>query len=294
MAKLFAQHGDYIDEVKFLSSDHLSWPGLRLSLTRESSNDLMFTRMARHALTLELTGAARHLTHMDGIAAERATQVDDVCQMPAGVSARFAWDVTGTQSSIVVEFGEELLTTYCPERLDGRMAQGHLTPRDYAPAPALAALIRLLAREIEPGQERGPLFADMLIRLLAIEICETAWTRRPPGARDGPAADRRMIRATDFIEAHLGSRLSLRDVAAASGLSIGALARLFPHHTGSSPYAYIIRKRVERAKQLLQSSDMPIAQVAVETGFADQAHMTRVFTRHLGQTPRSLRQALSA
>jgi AraC family transcriptional regulator len=98
----------------------------------------------------------------------------------------------------------------------------------------------------------------------------------------------------DYIEAHLGSRLSLRKVAAASGLSIGALARLFPHHTGSSPYAYIIRKRVERAKRLLQATDMPIAQVAVETGFADQAHMTKAFSRHLGQTPRSLRQALGA
>lgn len=292
MPTLFADHRAYVDEVKVQTSDRHGWPGLRLALTEERSNDLIFTRMARSALTLELTGAARHLTHMDGIAAERATGVDDICQMPAGVSARFAWDVgEGLQRSIVVEFDEELLSTYCPERFDGPMAQGHLMPRDFAPAPALASLIKLLAREIEPATERGPLFADMLIRLLAIEICESAWTRRPPAAAGGEAHDRRIIRAVDYINANLGQNLSLRDLAAASGLSVGALARLFPRHTGASPHAYMLRQRIEKARQLLQASDLPIAQVALATGFADQAHLSKALKRHLGMTPRRLRLA---
>lgn len=291
MPQLYERHSEYIDEVKLLGSERLDWPGLRLSLTRETSNDLMFTRTARHALTLELTGTARHLTHMDGIASERATSVDDICRMAAGVSARFAWDVGNTtQNSIVVEFDEELLSTYCPERFDGRMAKGHLLPCDYAPAPALAAIVKLLAREIEPGEERGPLFADMLLRLLAIEICETAWTRPPPVPRLGQRPDRRLVRAVDFINVNLGSHITLRDVAAASGLSMAALARLFPDQLGSSPYAYILQKRVEKAVQLLQSTDMQIAQVALETGFADQSHLTKALRRHLGHTPNRLRR----
>lgn len=292
MPTLFAHHRAYVDEVKVESSDRHDWPGLRLACTEEASNDLLFTRMTRSALTLELTGTARHLTHMDGIAAERSTRVDDICQMPAGVSARFAWDVgEGLQRSIVVEFGEELFATFCPERFDGGMAHGHLMPRDYAPAPALASLIKLLAREIDPAEERGPLFADMLIRLLAIDICETAWTRRAAVAAEGQGHDRRIIRAVDYINANLGENLSLRDVAAASGLSVGALAKLFPRHTGTSPHAYMLRKRIERACTLLQTSELPIAQVALETGFADQAHLSKVLKRHLGLTPRGLRLA---
>jgi len=292
MPTLFAHHRAYVDEVKTQSSDRHGWPGLRLALTEEQSNDLLFTRMTSSALTLELTGTARHLTHMDGIAAERSTNIDDICQMPAGVGARFAWDVgEGLQRSIVVEFGDELFATYCPERFDGAMARGHLVPRDYAPAPALAALVRLLAREIDPATERGPLFADMLIRLLAIEVCDTAWTRRTPAAAQGQAPDRRIIRAVDYINANLGENLSLRDVAAASGLSIGALAKLFPRHTGTSPHAYMLGKRIEKACQLLQSSELPIAQVALATGFADQAHLSKVLKRQLGMTPRSLRLA---
>lgn len=292
MPTLFAQHRAYVDEVKVQTSDRHDWPGLRLALTEERSNDLYFARMTRSALTLELTGAARHLTHMDGIAAERATDVGDICQMPAGVGARFAWDVgEGVQRSIMVEFSEELLSTYCPERFDGPMAQGHLRPCDYAPAPAMASLIKLLAREIEPATARGPLFADMLIRLLAIEICESAWTRRPPAAAEGQAHDRRIVRAIDYINANLGENLSLRDIAAASGLSVGTLGRLFPRHTSASPHAYMLRRRIEKARQLLQSSELPIAQVALATGFADQAHLSKALKRYLGMTPRSLRLA---
>jgi len=282
MSKLFVHHGEYVENVKLLNSDRHGWPGLRLSLTAETSNDLMFARMEQNALALELTGAARHLTHMDGIAAERSTTVDDICQMPRGVSARFAWEVDGLQNSIFVAFSDEMLATYCPERFDGRMARGHLTPRDYAPAPAMAGLIRLLAREVDPAQERGPLFADMVIRLLAIEICEAAWTRRPVAVAEGIRPDRRLRRALEYIEVHLASPLSLRDVAAASGLSLGMLARLFARETGFSPYAYVIGKRVERARKLLQSTDMPLAQVAVAAGFADQAHMTKALKRHGG------------
>ncbi len=292
MSRLFELHTQYIDEVADQSSDRLGWRGLRMTMTREGSNDLMFTRMSKNALTLELTGTAAHLTHMDGIAAERRTQVDDICQMPAGVSARFAWDVGATeQRSIVVEFDEDLFSLYCPERFGGRMAHGHLTPRDYAPAPAIAGIMKLLAREIDPVQERGPIFADMLIRLLAIEICETAWTRRPQPAAAGQQHDRRLIRAIDYIHTHLGSAMSLKEIAAASGLSIGALAKLFPRQMGCSPYAYVVQKRVEKARQLLQSTAMPIAHVAIECGFADQSHMTKALTRHMAQTPRRLRLA---
>jgi AraC family transcriptional regulator len=290
MPKVFGHHRQYIDEVQDRTSDRLGWRGVRMTLTRETSNDLLFTRMLKNALTLELTGTSAHLTKMDGIVTERPTRPGDICQIPAGVSARFAWDVSDAeQRSIVVEFDDALLSIYCPERLEGRMRAGHLTPRDYTQAPSLAAIMKLLARELNPQHARGPIFADMLIRLLAIEICETAWTRKAPIFNSGLKADRRIVRAVDYIHAHLSAQISLGDLATASGLSINLLTKYFRRHTGSSPYAYVIGKRVEKAKHLLQSTKMPIAQVAVESGFADQAHLSKALRQHFGQTPRALR-----
>ena len=82
MARQFNSNRQYFEEVKDRTSDELGWTGLRLSLTRETSNDVLFSRTLTNTLTLELTGTARHLTQMDGIAAERRTQPGDVCRIP--------------------------------------------------------------------------------------------------------------------------------------------------------------------------------------------------------------------
>ena len=290
MARQFNSNRQYFEEVKDRTSDELGWTGLRLSLTRETSNDVLFSRTLTNTLTLELTGTSRHLTQMDGIAAERRTQPGDVCRIPAGVSARFAWDVSEPeQRSIVIEFGSDLFSAYCPERFTGHMAGGHLVAQDYAPSAGLATLMQLLARELDPQDARGPLFSDLLIRLLAIEICETGWSRKPRETAEGIAGDRRFIRAVDFINAHLARHLSLREIADASALTMSQLIQLFRQNTGSSPYAYVIAQRVARAKRLLETTDLPIARVAIDAGFADQAHLTRMLRRHLGATPRNIR-----
>jgi AraC family transcriptional regulator len=67
------------------------------------------------------------------------------------------------------------------------------------------------------------------------------------------------------------------------------LIQLFRQNTGSSPYAYVIAQRVARARRLLETTDLPIARVAIDAGFADQAHLTRMLRRHLGVTPRNIR-----
>ena len=252
---------------------------------------MLFSRTLTNTLTLELTGTARHLTQMDGIAAERRTQPGDVCQIPAGVSARFAWDVSEPVSDreFVIEFGSDLFSAYCPEQFTGHIEGGHLVAQDFAPSAGLATLMQLLARELDPQDARGPLFSDMLIRLLAIEISGTGWSRKPPQTAEGIAGDRRFIRAVDFINAHLARHLSLREIADASALTMSQLIQLFRQNTGSSPYAYVIAQRVARAKRLLETTDLPIARVAIDAGFADQAHLTRMLRRHLGATPRNIR-----
>ena len=58
---------------------------------------------------------------------------------------------------------------------------------------------------------------------------------------------------------------------------------------GEFAYAYVIAQRVARARRLLETTDLPIARVAIDAGFADQAHLTRMLRRHLGVTPRNIR-----
>jgi len=77
------------------------------------------------------------------------------------------------------------------------------------------------------------------------------------------------------------------------GFSPYHFARLFRQTTGESPHQFVLRQRIERAQRLLAEGGMPLAHVAVESGFADQSHLTRAFKRQLGLTPRAYRRARS-
>ena len=103
----------------------------------------------------------------------------------------------------------------------------------------------------------------------------------PPGA----LATWQARRVIDYIEQHLGAKLTTEDIAAAIGLSKSHFSRAFRSTLGTSPMAYVAARRVERAKQMMLASAESLADVALDCGFADQSHLNRQFRRTVGMTP---------
>jgi AraC-like DNA-binding protein len=113
-------------------------------------------------------------------------------------------------------------------------------------------------------------------------------SRRPATA----VADREAaIRARDFIEAHLGAHFSLTDLEAATGRDRWQLSRDFRAMFGTSPYRYLVMRRLDRARGLMLGGGS-IADTALAAGFADQSHFSRTFKRAFGLTPDTWRRAL--
>jgi AraC family transcriptional regulator len=165
-----------------------------------------------------------------------------------------------------------------------------LVPANYADRPVIAGLIRLLAREIEPARRRGRIFSETVVRLIALELAASHWSV-PVQDMDRPTRhDPRVQRAIDYVEANFARDISLIEIANAAGLSPTHLTSVFQRETGHTPYAYVIERRLREAVRLLRDTDLPIAQVAYATGFADQQHMTRVFRARLSTTPRAVRR----
>lgn len=92
-------------------------------------------------------------------------------------------------------------------------------------------------------------------------------------------------RVLSHIRDHYQKNLGNEELAKASGLSVRAFERRFKIAYQMTPQAYIRRLRVRMACRLLIYSDLPLAEVAVESGFADQSHFNHEFRRHLGRTP---------
>lgn len=96
----------------------------------------------------------------------------------------------------------------------------------------------------------------------------------------------KLHQATEYINDSLDQDLNLADLAAIVQMSPFHFARLFKQSTGLAPHQFVIRCRVERAKELLMRGEMAIADIAAEVGFANQSHLNRHFKRIVGFTPK--------
>jgi AraC-like DNA-binding protein len=112
--------------------------------------------------------------------------------------------------------------------------------------------------------------------------------QEPPCARRESGAVRK---ARAFLDEHLDERVGLAEVAAATGLPEFRLYRAFVSEVGVSPHVYQRQVRVRRAGEWIRRG-LPLGDIAVAAGFADQAHLTRVFRRSLGITPGAYRRAV--
>jgi AraC family transcriptional regulator len=113
----------------------------------------------------------------------------------------------------------------------------------------------------------------------------------------GGLAPWQIRRATEFLEANLQGNMSLYSVAAECELSVSHFARAFRNTFGQPPYRWLIERRVDMAKTYLLHSDLPLADIALRCGFADQSALNKSFRRLLHQSPgqwrRSTTQALT-
>src|SRR5690348_176354 len=106
-------------------------------------------------------------------------------------------------------------------------------------------------------------------------------------------APQRLNRVLAYIEEHVDERVAVQQLAATVHMSPFHFTRVFKVAIGHSPHAYLTRVRMERARELLATTQMPIVEVARRVGFQTQAHFTCVFRRHSGTTPRAFRVAQS-
>ena len=109
----------------------------------------------------------------------------------------------------------------------------------------------------------------------------------------GSVNDRKMIRVADYIRTHYDENISLDALAGLVGYSRSYLVRAFKKTFGMTPYAYLINCRVQRARHALRRGEK-IVDVALETGFADQAHFQRIFKRLMATTPRQYARGKAA
>ena len=95
--------------------------------------------------------------------------------------------------------------------------------------------------------------------------------------------------ALEYIDANLGEDLSIRALAHRAGMGVHYFRKLFSISTGVTVHEYVLRARIDRARQLVRCSHLSIAEVALRVGFSSQSHLTAEFRRRVGVTPAAYR-----
>ncbi|MDR2221076.1 MAG: AraC family transcriptional regulator [Methylobacillus sp.] len=154
-------------------------------------------------------------------------------------------------------------------------------------------IFHMLQRALFEPAEHSALKTEYLARALAADVFIkhlSSSRREDLENRNWSLTAQQIRRVIGYIHEHLASDIALSDLASVAGLSRTLFIQRFKTSFKEPPHQYIIHARIRRAQNLLSISNLPIVDVALLCGFADQAHFSRCFRKVTGMTPSRYRQ----
>ncbi|PST21580.1 AraC family transcriptional regulator [Rhizobium sp. JAB6] len=266
-----------------LSSKDRGWKGLEANFLRIQAGRTHVPGSQTHRLGIHFGRAVNALCECDGRQYRRRQAHGDIDIVPAGLDGW--WEDDGDCTILRLNIQHELLQS-AAEALGRNPDTVSLAPKFQLRDSRIESIAWAVKAEIESSVPSDRTYAEALGLALAIRLVEgDKQTSLGAVARGATLTSRHQRRLVDFIETHIDQSLSLADLAATAGLSISHLKPLFRATFGMPVHRYVLTRRVDRARLLILSTDMPLAEIAAATGFAHQSHMTHWMRRVLGLTP---------
>jgi len=265
-----------------VTSRGLGWQGLLVEAGTNPSWEIDDVAIDGQYLALNAGRAALHMEPRLGGSFTRVVVPPGALWLhPAGEGFSLRVPTACEYASVVLD-AEKMARAVSARRMVMKPAFG---VRD----DQLAHVLQALVAEARAGGPLGVLYTDALFDALAVHLSLRYGNIRPPTARVfvSPQA---IGRVRDYIEAHLHDDLRIEDLARVAGTNAQHFARAFKRQTGEPPYAHVLRRRLERARDAARSSDEPLFAIAQRLGFADQAHLTRLFRQRFGAPPGAYRR----
>jgi AraC-like DNA-binding protein len=207
--------------------------------------------------------------------------------IPAGVAARGQAEGLRFVRHLVLAFDLSALDRMVDSEVDLTNA---LKRRPMFADPGIMRLAQLFAEECENDQPHSRLYGDNLSMALLLALSRLT-APEPRSIKHGQLAPWQLRRVTDYLAAHLAEDIPLQILSDLVKLSRSYFSRAFKVSTGLAPHQWLLQARISKAKQLLLETDRPLAQIAIDVGFADQAHFTRTFRREAGESPGAWQRA---
>jgi AraC family transcriptional regulator len=149
-------------------------------------------------------------------------------------------------------------------------------------AKGLVNLLETARRELDSDREAAKASLVAASHILQAEIERCAGTN---GSVRGGLATWQILRVRAYVDNNLQRTIHIRDLSAVARRSPAHFSRKFKMAVGESPHAYVVRRRLEKACHLMMTGSASLSEIALSVGFADQAHLCRLFRQAFGQSP---------
>lgn len=256
------------------------WTGIAPEIDQAALN--------QHYLSIHLGGPKCLHRTGEGVSMARDVPAGAHSIVPAG--AAFRWNTVGPVDFAHIYVAPRVLDQLIADAFDRDPAGVALQEGLGRDDPLIASLAAALLAELESGDLHRA-YVDDLVHLIFCQVLRLHSDARAAPMRARHAlAPFRLRRALDFIEASLAEPIGVNEIAAASGLSPFHFSRGFRHATGKPPYAYLLDRRVSRAKLQLRGGVGTLTAIAAQCGFTSLSQFSRMFRQEAGVSPSAYRR----
>jgi len=153
----------------------------------------------------------------------------------------------------------------------------------------LAALLEVARIEFERDREAARASIAQAASILRSALQRQASVDEPENG-SGKLAGWQVQRLRAYVDNHLGETIRVSDLSSVARRSTAHFCRAFKRTFGQTPHAYVTARRLHHAKALMLEAEEPLSAIALECGFTDQAHFSRLFRQHTGEAPGAWRR----
>jgi len=170
-------------------------------------------------------------------------------------------------------------------------ASGNIYPPFHSSTHSVPATASLILDEVRGALPHDLLAASMSATRLALLLRESVSEPPRPAPSKGGLASWQERKVREHVDTNIDSSILVEHLADIVSLSAAHFCRAFKKSFDVTPHAYIVRRRVECAQELMRTTRSPLSQIALDCGFADQTHLSKLFRRLTGRTPNNWRRA---
>jgi AraC family transcriptional regulator len=281
---------DGIDGIEVLSSQQLGWKDILVEHYQappdcigEQSPGALFT----HWLCFPSPQPLHLVQHHGDRWHESIVKQGDLVLVPAGQPTYWRGSIENPMSNLSIYLQPELVTQIA---LSNDLDRDRIELVDCFSRhdQHLYQIAMMLLAELQSGGLMGELYVESLTQVLVIHLLRHYSVLQPAIVDRYSLTPDRLKSAIDYIHAHLNGDLSMAQIAESVSTSPTYFASLFKRATGISLHQYVIQQRVNRAKLLLETTDLPIPNIAAQVGFANPSHLAYHCKRQTGMTPRQI------